>query len=578
MISIGIHIQDHHIAVVKLLLKNGKIETKEITKYSLGHRLTDEERRVKIAEHLNQIFEKQQKEPCRFCFTLPQNQVSSFQASFPFKERFKILRTIPFEIEDKSPFRLDKILFDIRFSNITKKNQSDVICFLTPKQHVTDFLDFVKKTKISPYLLSAEAAAISNLIEGLNQPSERTTKSKKGSLYIHLGYTESFALFFYNKQLRHISTFSWGFDSVVENMMSRYQLSFEEAQNQFAEKAFVLTEKKGVTKEQVFFSQLIKAELHLLVDKLKILKLSLETDKEIQIQEGFILGTGSVIQNLSSFLSEELSLPVQRMKKITKFSDWNLFDPTSHSFLVPLGLALEGFKRPPYEGLNLIRSLNKKMGLFFLQDKWKKPILYVVAGFFLLTSYSFFRKQQNEKISDQVHNIFMNYGKKVAFLSARNTTVEDVENFLNTQESIKTNRIFVQDQVSEPQPIDRLKILTKHINTKPEWNFKLTFLKIEGRKIHMEGYVAEDFSVDFKNQLQEISENKKVDTLTPKIKKEDSKVENLKLDLKKEDSKVENLKLDLKKEEEEEEEEEEVPQEEDKDLNFAYSFNLKDDL
>ena len=556
MISIGIHIQDHHIAVVKLLLKNGKIETKEITKYSLGHRLTEKERRIKTAEHLNHIFEKYEKESCRFCFALPQHQVSSFQASFPFKERFKILRTIPFEIEDKSPFRLEKILFDIRFSNITKKNESDVICFLTPKEHVTDFLDFIKQTKISPYLLSTEAAAISNLIEGLNQHSKQTTVSKKGALYIHLGYTESFALFFYNKQLKHISTFSWGFDSVIENMMSRYQLSFEEAQNQFAEKAFVLTEKEGVTKEQVFFSQLIKTELHLLVDKLKILKLSVETDKAIQIQKGFILGSGSVIQNLSSFLSDELSLPVQRMKKITQFSDWNLFDSTSHSFLIPLGLALEGFKRPPYEGLNLIRSLNKKMSLFFLQEKWKKSILYIVASFFILTSYSFFRKQENQKISDQVHNIFMNYSKKVASLSARKTTVENVEHFLTTQTNIKEARILIQDQVSEPQPIDRLKILTKHITTKPEWNFKLTFLEIENRKIHIEGYISEVHSMDFKNQLREISENKKIKILTPKIKKELPKGEDLKLDLKNK----------------------EVPQKENKDLNFSYSFTIKDDL
>ena len=115
---------------------------------------------------LDQSGERYQRENSRFCFALAQHQISSFQASFPFRERFKILRTLPFEIEDKSPFRLSKVLFDIRFSSISEANQADIICFLTPRQNATQFLDLIKKTKISPHLLSAEAVAIANLIEG----------------------------------------------------------------------------------------------------------------------------------------------------------------------------------------------------------------------------------------------------------------------------------------------------------------------------------------------------------------------------------------------------------------------------
>ena len=563
IISIGIHIQDHVLTIVEVLQQGKTTKVGDMATVPLEPKATEVQKRTIIIDHLNQLVEKHQKESYRFCFTLPQSQISAFQATFPFREKFKILKTIPFEIENTSPFHLDEVLFDIRFSMNTQKNQSDIMCLLTSKDNVTNFLDSVKKARLSPYLLSTDGAAIANLIEGWNPDFKiKIIKNRKETLYIHLGYNESFALFFYDKKLKHISSISWGFKPIIQAMIQRYQLSHPQAQKEFIDKAFILSENTGTTQEQKFFSTLIKKEIEPLVDKLKILKLSLETNGGHKVQDGFILGPGSVIQNLSSFLSSELSFPIRRMQKTAQSPDLDLFNPSSHHFLVAFGVALEGFKRPPYEGLNLIRSLKNNMGFFFFQKKWKQIFTYAFALFIIFTSYSLIRDTQSQNIADKTNELFVDFGKKIALLPIRKTNLDNVKEFLNVQESIKENRKFITADISQPQPIDRLKTLTQKIDKKSEWNLKITLLEIEDDKIHMEGYMNENFVNDLESQLKQISKKGivKITKPKPQLILPSAPDDNLKIE------KGEIEKGEIEKGEIE------------KGKLFSYSFNLRDDL
>ena len=362
--SIGIHIQEHSINIAEVS-PNGTIRNTHII--PLEPYDTKEQKYIQIAQHLKTLEKAHKKEAVRFCFTLSQHQVSHFKAQFPFREKFKLTKTLPFEIEDQSPFQPEQVFFDSRVSLTPRENKHSVLCFLTPRETVQEYSEMIKNTKITPWLLSAEGAALATLVEGLNPLPENAGSA----VYVYLDWSESLALFFHEGNLETLSHISWGFQPIVEAMKKTYKLNTEDAKKQFAEKAFILMEQKGFTKEQMFFSSLIKKEADRLVEKLRFLQLSMETETELKFQQVHLLGPGSVIKNLPAFLSRTFPIPFSRLKTLPQFPEWELNSYFRQTFLIPLGLALEGLRRPPYSGLNLMSVLNEKKTLTF-KKKWKK--------------------------------------------------------------------------------------------------------------------------------------------------------------------------------------------------------------
>lgn len=503
--SIGIHIQEHSINIVEMSL-NGTINKTHII--PLEPYDTKEQKYIQIAQQLRALAKKHKKEAARFCFALPQNQVSYFKTQFPFKEKFKLIKTLPFEIEDQSPFPSDRVFYDSRVSLKSRDNKYSVLCFLTPRERVQEYNEIIKDSKITPWLISAEGAALATLLEGLN-PSPENAGS---AVYVYLGWSESLALFFHEGNLETLSHISWGFQPVVEAMKKTYKLNTENAKKQFSEKAFILMEQKGFTKEQVFFSSLIKKEVGQLIEKLRFLQLSMETDTELKFQKILLMGPGAVIKNLPAFLSRTFPIPFLRLKAIPQFPNWDLNNDSNQTLLIPLGLALEGLRRPPYSGLNLMRSLNERKFLNF-QKQWKKTLVAVGISFAVLTGYALIKNRESRLLADHIHSVFMTYGEKIASLRSSKIHEEAVEEFLSKKESERKNKKLLESNLSQTTPLDHLKILTDILKPPSEWELKITALKIKGQMIDIEGSVHPSFYETLTIRLQTLAET---DTLKKK--------------------------------------------------------------
>ena len=111
MISIGIHIGRSSVCFSGLSLKGGKPELHFIEERLFEDSDSEKKKLLLISSQIKSIEEKHKGKSLRFCYGLSQNLVTSFLVETPFKEKFKILKTLPFEIEDKTPFRSDQIFF-----------------------------------------------------------------------------------------------------------------------------------------------------------------------------------------------------------------------------------------------------------------------------------------------------------------------------------------------------------------------------------------------------------------------------------------------------------------------------------
>ena len=498
MVSIGIHINQDSVCFTELSLERTKPKLHSFSEYFFEDQKSQKEKILFISRHLEKIKEKHKGKALRFCYGLSQNFVTSFLIQFPFKEKFKILKTLPFEIEDKSPFHPEKIFFDARICKITNENKSSALCFITLKENVEEFFEWTTQLETSPYLLSCEGSALANLLELWNKPLSQVQNPSSHSVYIYLGAQNSQLFFYKDGHLTHISVLNWSVIGIVKKMEEMYRLTAAQAWEEFFSKSFILTEIKGFTKEQVFFSNLMKKQISFLIPELKLLNMSLETEQQMHIKEAVIFGPGSVIKNLTAFLTAELSINISRLKSLTDFPYFQWGDRPSA--FIAFGLALEGLKSSPYQGLNFLHTM-KKEDFSLFPKKWQKAGLFFLCCFVIFTAYAFIRKQDSSKVLNKMESLFVDYGKRIAFLQESNISVESLKSFLEKEKVKSDNEQLLKDQLSLPNPMDHLRLITQQLGKADKWNLNIHYLKVEEETVEIKGSVDKSFLDSFKSQL-----------------------------------------------------------------------------
>ena len=576
IVSIGFHISKDSLSVAELSFSGQKPEILSVNDFFFKDFQSEEEKQALLSKEVERIEGQYKGKNIRFCYGLSQSLVSSFCVEFPFKEKFKILKTLPFEIEDKTPFQLDKVFFDARICRTGNNSKSSVLVFVTPEDNVKEFINFTKFLKRNIHLLSCSSSALANLVEAWNIPLSKTQNLNKGEAYIYLGLENSLALFYKEGFLNHVSVLNWTCRGIIEEMAKAYKLTIEKAYEEFFTKAFVLTQIKGFTKEQKFFSNLIKKQLESLVPELKLLKMSLETKLNVSFSKTVVFGQGSMIKNLSAVLTEELDLPVLKLKSFAPFPNFDLQNRPLAD--IALGLALEGLKKSPYEGVNFLQSI-KKTAFSLYPKRWKQTALAFIFCFVIFSVYAFMRRFESSAVLSKVEKVFVDYGQKIAYFRESAISAESIESFLALEKEKKEDERIVKEQLSLKQPMDYLQQIVQKIGSAEDWNLSLKYVKITGQKVEMKGTIDSSALERFKKLLQSLSEKpiqeNKTELISSQSAQKEEKAESLNAEKpqeKTEPLEKDNIKpsaLELKKQTEELES---------KVSSFSYSFTLKKEL
>ena len=497
MLSVGIHITENSVYFAGLSIEGSKPKIQLLEEHFFTDQKGEEEKALFVSRLLEKIHKNHKGETLRFCYGLSQNTVTSFFVCFPFKEKFKIIKTLPFEIEDQTPFQSSKVFFDARICKIKDQKESHSICFVTPEENVHEFTQFSGSFYKKPYLLSCEASALANVLEYWNKALSQVQNAASHQFYLYLGVNNSQLLFYREGYLESVSVLDWSIETVVKDMERFYKLKAEKAWEEFFEKSFILTSAKGFSKEQVFFSNLIKKKIDHLINQVQLLKMSFETEQKIAMEQLTLLGPGSVIRNLSAFLTAETSMTFSKLKNLEIFPYLEIQEKPSA--LIALGLSLEGLKRAPYEGLNFLKSTNQEP-LSLFPKVWQKRALIVFLIFFVFTAYAFIRKQESYKIFEKIQPVFINYGK--AFMKEDEIQVKAVKSFLDKEKNKTQDEQFIREKLALANPMDKIQLLTQRLGGAEKWNLNIAYLKVEDNTVQIKGSLNKSSLTDFKSQLE----------------------------------------------------------------------------
>src|SRR4051794_13666446 len=151
------------------------VKLAEITIGSKSHRLTrytefplkldpNYDPKIEILDILRQIAEHYESMEAQFVVGIKQQNVILRPIEFPFRERHKIQKSLPFELEDDLPISQADCVFDfkaIRYQGTGVKGLGVV----TLTNRVAALLGQVQEAGIDPSLVSVEGLAYANFFE-----------------------------------------------------------------------------------------------------------------------------------------------------------------------------------------------------------------------------------------------------------------------------------------------------------------------------------------------------------------------------------------------------------------------------
>ena len=535
MIYVGVDIGSCSVKAVAIKKTGKTFAVLNTHLFSVKLELPEEQKRIVILSHLKTLKDLYKGREAQFIFCFSQNEVSSGTLHFPFKERYKIMKSLPYQMEEKlSLFDHKNLISDIK-TNFSEEKK-EVLVFSVFKDSVAALLKDLKSINIKPLIFTCEAVATANLFEAEKpeksapaSPLQPEAGKKKDSLlYLKIGHTHTMALIVSEGKLQDVYSFGWGVSSCIRKIALKYEVPFSKALEQFCEKAFVLTQTRGYTGSQISFAKLIQEAFEKLVDKLQLLLIQLSGEKTFKCSKVLLFGGGAQVRNLQAFLSPRLNVPVSRVQKIKPFPHWNLKtnEEQQNNLITALGCAIEGLKKPGSPALNFLKGeFARQFNPFsFLMGRWQKPLLYGASCLILLFAYSTFRYHQSEKLSDKTHRLFQKKSVQIAKLSPRKVNIQSVKDFLSRRQKINQRTEFIERLSLVPSSLDKLKSLSMSINRQPSWNMEIQEMNIAGHNIEITGEISPLGLKVLEKNLKALAKDKQLKKLNTQTGKTPDKV------------------------------------------------------
>jgi general secretion pathway protein L len=309
MISVGIDIGQFSIKIAELKETSGNVEVLKLEEFALSQD-PNKDRKIEIVDILRTYVSNTTLENVHYVLSLPEWQVTTRRKFFPFKERHKILKSLPFELEDDIPMDQEDSVFDAKV-NVYTGNAAQVLAVAAPAESVSEKLQLAKDIGIDLSVLSVDSMALGNLVTRWDQPppqrdtpeaatqmdestqTEVTVVSpvkEKFKMILAIGHTNTIALFFSKGVLKSVRSVDWGGEELGHAVSKAYKMHYVEALKEVQRKGFLLNSPDGATKDQVRFSDVLKASLDDLNRKLRLIILETETETNAELESAYVTG------------------------------------------------------------------------------------------------------------------------------------------------------------------------------------------------------------------------------------------------------------------------------------------------
>ena len=522
MRTIGIDIGSYSVKVAEVIQTKKGIQLVSITEHLLGQNPAFDSE-LEIVEILRALAIQYDPISTKYVVGLKQEWISQRLKIFPFNDRHKILKTLPFEIEEEIPFTLENAISDARITRLIGST-TEVLALVVPKTLIEKSLSRFEGPNLKINILTAESIALANVIEPWGEPfladpmpteeQEKDPPKRKLTLLIDIGHSRTHVLAFDRSRLIASRTINWGSKNISETIAKRYEIPFVDAVKEMNSKSFVLLNKDGASYDQMIFSDTIGKVVRDLGRQLKMASMEFQSDFNAQVIGAEITGGGSQIINLGAFLTMQLETPVNVCKWLNHFqNNGDIPHQLEATGGLAVGLATEGFRKPKNPAINFRKDefvlQNQSSKIFW--ETWGGTVRLLGIVFVITLIFGNIREYLAATLVEKTYEVLGNQAKTVAKLSQKQANEAGVKVYIkNEKERIKETKALL-GVINMNSAMDILKNINDLIPGKDQMAVQVKKLDIIDDQVFFEGTTTKpDGGNQIKQALQRISIDGKV--------------------------------------------------------------------
>jgi general secretion pathway protein L len=525
MLSIGIDIGSFSIKVAKVRSSSKGYELLHISEYPLSQD-PSKDNQIEIIEILRDIRGRYYEDGAQFVVGAHQYEVTARRREFPFRERHKILKSLPFELEDDIPFSNETAIFDAKVTHFVG-NQAHVLAVACPKEHVLQILKRITDAGYEPNIISVDGLAFANTFEEWREAPWEYPPNQQGlpeaasvDLILNIGHRTTTAILIKDGYLLDIRMIDWGGRDIAESLASHYSLHYIEALKELRKKAFILTQNEGASRDQIALSEVIKTSVDSFSHKLRLTLLEMQNLHKVQIRQAILTGGVSQLRNLAPYLTQKIEVACNRLATLDRMPQLDFAGSPNNeaAAITAIGLAIEGLKRPKNPAINLLKDEFAKQSesLRLFWEKWGHAVNVAALAFVAVFFWGVFRESFTlnnsevayEKLREQAKNIMGTRGPKI---SERN-----IRTYIREQDQKLKAKEMIEGLQNINSGLDVIKRLSSIAPSKSLGGMNIFELKINSDSVSLRGEASKaEFIQQLQRSLQSVAKEGKLQTDTP---------------------------------------------------------------
>jgi len=471
---------------------------------------------LELVAQLKDVVSRYNSQETRFVIGLPQDKISTRVLQFPFKEKFKILKSLPFELEDQIPFSASEAIFEAKIVKVFPVG-SEVLAVAAPKPLVKKLLNLASDVQMDPDIISLEGFALNNLFEDLFSPPPldtidldsvvdefdevdkddkknqipNSTDLQDGEAILDIGHSSSNLIVRSSGALYNIRRINWGAKNLAKAVAKEFNIQEPEAlQNIKASKGIVVGGGLANETDQAL-SNVLSKEIGNLGRILKWTLLEIQGSNGIKTQGIGLIGGLANLPNIGPKLTEQTLIACNKILKIKNYPEIDMNEPSNLSMGVAIGLGLEAFKRAGNPAVNFRQEEFKKdnSGLKDFWNSWGFYINMAAASVAVFFVYAFMREGLSEELAMQSKRNMRSAAESVFKIKKYNASTSKLKKLfrdLDKREKTK-DKIFQATANSKTQPLKLLKRISEKASSKISLPIDIKKLTIESGTVVIMG-------------------------------------------------------------------------------------------
>jgi len=530
MRSIGIDIGRFSVKIVTLEVAHRGVTLADVYEIPLNPE-PGADQKIALVEILREVANKTDPTQTMMTMALQQQHVSLRHRFFPFKERKKILQSLPFELEDELPLSQDNAIFEAKILS-TNKVGANVLAFVCPKEDVQGCITSANDGGIDPDVISCEAQSLASLVEHWQSPplenveaqntTEEVTTTEivldpvSAKVILHLGHERSLLCIFHKDSLLASRTFFYGGSHIIQSLQKDRNIPYAEAMK-------LLIEEGSISVNNGSSNEPTSAHITTVLDELfiEVRRALLEIQSEYRVRVDHIDLTGGLsrVNNLTAYMTQKMEVPCNILNPFHLLQRQDIEETLASRLSVALGLAIEGARRPINPPVNFRKEEFSKENLSWrlLTEKWGYSLKLAGVALAVLYVFSFFRGPLTESLTDASYTLLRNKAQEVGIKKNKASPANVRKYIREKQVEIKKRQMLsnLRNIDSAMAPLNKLSTL---IPSRNSTDLNVRRFQIADDLLTIEGDVAKASQLaQVKQAVTNLAADKKLNELAPTL-------------------------------------------------------------